>query len=189
VIVSGGGEDLIAATQHVLPHYLRRHVCIAWLGEVAVRGAADEAAFALRIKPAGGFSIWNYRSDWCARSLLLLSSSSAATATASTAAWSVLRALSAASALIASATSIVAIVVAPLTGVALIAIALLLLTPFTAATTASFATRCLLIVRCLLLLLWRSATVTAAVGRAVGGGGGWSIGFGIRRRVGSGGGI
>jgi len=168
--VSGRGEDLIAATQHVLSHYLRRNVRIARLGEVAVRGAADEATFALRIKPAGGFSIWNYRGDWCARSLLL---SAAAAATASTASWSALRTLSAASPLIAPASSIVAIVAA-LAGVTLIAIALLLLTAVAAATTASFAARGLRIVRCLLLLLllWRRAAVTRAIGRAVGGGGG-----------------
>jgi hypothetical protein len=137
MVVSGGGEDLIAATQHELPHYLCRHVRIARLGEVAVRGAANEAAFALRIKPACGFSIWNYRSDWCARCLLL--SSSAATTTASaTAARGVLRTLSATSTLIAAASSVIAVVPA-LTGVTLIAIALLLLSPFGAAATASFA--------------------------------------------------
>jgi hypothetical protein len=165
MVVSGGGEDLIAATQHVLPHNLRRYVRIARLGEVAVRGAADEAAFALRIKPTGGFSIWNYRSDWCARRLLL--SSPATTTASATATWSVLRPLSAASPLIASATSVVTIVAA-LARVTLIAIALLLLTTFAAAT-ASFAAAGLRIVRCLLLLLWRSAAVTRAIGRAVGG--------------------
>jgi hypothetical protein len=167
MVVAGGGEDLIAATQHVLPHYLCRYIRIARLGEIAVRGAANEAAFALRIKPAGGFSIWNYRSDRCARCLLL----SAATTTASTSARSVLRTLSAASPLIAPAPSIVA-VVAALTRVTLIAIALLLLTALAAATTTpSFAARGLRIVRCLLLLLWRSSAVTRAIGRAVGGGG------------------
>jgi hypothetical protein len=77
-------------------------------------------------------------------------------------------------------------IVAALAGVTLIAIALLLLTTLPAAT-ASFAAAGLRIVRCLLLLLWGSAAVTPAIGRAVGGG--WGIGFGIRRRVGSGGGI
>jgi len=132
--VPGRREDLIAATQHVLPHYLRRHVRITRLGEVAVRGAANEAALALRIKPSRCFSIWNYWSDRRARCLLL---SAAATTTASTAR-SVLRTLSAASTLIASASSVIT-VVAALTGMTLIAIALLLLSPFGAAATASFA--------------------------------------------------
>jgi hypothetical protein len=43
------------------------------------------------------------------------------------------------------------------------------------------------IVRCLLLLLWRRAAVIRAIGRAVGGR--WGIGFGIRRRVRSSGGV
>jgi hypothetical protein len=172
MIVSGGGEDLIAATQHVLPHYLCRHVRIARLGEVAVRGAANEAAFALRIKPACGFSIWNYWRDRCARRLLLLSSAATTTAS-STAAWPVLRTLSAAPPLVAPASSVVA-VVAALAGVTLIAIALLLLTAVTATTT-SFAARGLRIVRCLLLLLWRRATVIRAIGRAIGRR--WGIGF------------
>jgi hypothetical protein len=182
MIVSGGGEDLIAASQHVLPHYLRRYVCIARLGEITVRGAANEAAFALRIKPTGGFSIRDYWSDRCA-GYLFLSTAAAATTTASTAAWSVLRTLSAASPLIAPATSIVP-VVAALAGVTLIAIALLLLSPFAATTTASFAARGLRIVWCLLLLLWRSAAVVSAIGRAVGRGGSGCARFGIRRRVG-----
>jgi hypothetical protein len=186
MIVSGGGEDLIAAAQHVLPHYLRRHIRIARLGEIAVRGAADEAAFALRIKPACGFSIWNYWGDRCARRLLLLSpAATTTTAASSSAAWPVLRTLSAASPLVAPASSVVA-VVAALAGVTLIAIALLLLTAVTATTT-SFAARGLRIVRCLLLLLWRRAAVIRAIGRAFGGR--WGIGFGIRRRVRSGGGI
>jgi hypothetical protein len=64
--VAGGGEHLIAAAQHVLPHHLCRHVRVARLGEVAVGGAANEAAFALRIKPSRGLSVWNYRRNWCA---------------------------------------------------------------------------------------------------------------------------
>jgi hypothetical protein len=180
MVVAGGGEDLIAAAQHVLPHCLCRYVCVAWFGEIAVRGAANEAAFALRIKPTSGFSIWNYWGDRCARRLLL--SSSAATTTTTTAARSVLRTLSAASPLVAPASSIVT-VVAALAGVTLIAIALLLLAPFAATTTASFAALGLRIVRCLLLLLGRGAAV-AAIGRAVGG-----DGFGIRGCIRRSGGI
>jgi hypothetical protein len=41
----------------------------------------------------------------------------------------------------------------------------------------------LLIVWCLFLLLWRSAAVARAIGRAVGVGRGGRAGFGIRRRV------
>jgi hypothetical protein len=174
MIVPGGGEHLIAAAQHVLAHDLCRHVRVTRLGEVAVRGATNEAALALRIKPPRGFAIRNDRSDWRTRCLLRsaaaataassASASSAATATASSSAWSALRALPAASALIAAASSVVA-VVAALTGMSLIAIALLLAAslsaaPFTAApfTAAPFtASRCLRIVRSLLLLLWGSA--------------------------------
>jgi hypothetical protein len=159
MIVPGGGEHLIAAAQHVLPHDLCRDVRIARLGEVAVCGATNEAAFALRIKPPRGFTIRNGRGDWCARCLLC---SAAATTTAassssssSSSAWSALRALPAASALIAAASSVVA-VVAALTRMPLIAIALLLAASISAApfsaTTGLAAARCLRIVRSLLLL-------------------------------------
>jgi len=120
--VSGGGEHLIAAAQHVLPHYLCRHVRVAWLGEVAVGGAANEAAFALWIKPSSGLSVWNYRRDWGTWCLLCSCPAAAPSA------WSVLLALSAASALIAAASSVMTVVA--LAGVALLLIAIALLTAF-----------------------------------------------------------
>jgi hypothetical protein len=70
VIVSRGGEHLVPAPQHVLPHDVRRHVRIAWLRQIAVRGSANEAAFALRIEPASGLSIGNDGSRWSAGDLL-----------------------------------------------------------------------------------------------------------------------
>jgi hypothetical protein len=131
--VSGGGEQLVAAPQHVLPHDIRRHIRIARLGQITVGSAADEAALALRIEPACCLAI---RNDWgrrCTRNLLV--------------AWrirllsSALRlALPSASALIASAPPVVTMVA--LTGMTLlllVAIALLA------------ATHCLRIVLLLLL--------------------------------------
>jgi hypothetical protein len=108
MIVAGGGENFVAAAQHVLPHHLRRHVRIASLGEIAVGGAANESALALRVEPARCFTIGNDGGDRCALTatlllllLLLLVS-----------AWAVLRttALSATSALIAAATAVVTII-------------------------------------------------------------------------------
>jgi hypothetical protein len=127
MIVSGGCEQLIAAAQHELPHDLCRNVGVARFREVAVRGAANEAAFALRIKPSRCFSIRNDRSDWCARCLFLpaTTTTTAAASTALASTWSTLRTLSAASPLIAPASSVVAVVVA-LARVPLIAITLLL---------------------------------------------------------------
>jgi hypothetical protein len=146
MIVSGGGEHLIAAAQHVLPHYLRRHVRVARLGEIAVGGAANEAAFALWIKPSGGLSVWNYRSDWGARCLLCCCPSSS-----SSSAWSVLLALSAASALIAAASSVMTVVA--LAGMALLLTAIALLTALALLTdVALLLAACTLgIVGCLLL--------------------------------------
>jgi hypothetical protein len=123
MIVSGGGEHLIAAAQHELPHYLCRHVRVARLGEIAVGGAANEATFALWIEPSSGLAVWNYRSDWGARCLLC------ACPAAASSAWSVLLALSAASALIAAASSVMT-AVAALAGMALLLIAIALLTAF-----------------------------------------------------------
>jgi hypothetical protein len=106
MIVAGGGENLIAAAQHVLPHNLRRHVGVTRLGQIAVGRSADESAVALRVEPARGFAV-GY--DWSERraltlitalSLLLLPLSAAAAAAA----------LSAASALIASAPTIVTVI-------------------------------------------------------------------------------
>jgi len=99
-------EDLVAATQHVLPHYLRRHVSVTRLGEVAIGGASNEAAFALWIEPARCFAVWYYWSEWralcllAARTALLLLLLSTTTATT----------LSAASTLIASATAVVPLI-------------------------------------------------------------------------------
>ena len=97
-------DYLVAAAEHVLPHDLRRNVRVAWLGEVAVRCSANEAAFALRIEPSCRFTIWNYRGEWGALSLipprctLLLLLLPAATTTLS------------ASTLIATATSVVTMI-------------------------------------------------------------------------------
>lgn len=109
MIVTGSGEDLVAASQHVLPHNLRRYISVAGLGEVAVGGASNEAAFALWIEPACRFPVWYYWSEWRAlsllaarTSLLLLLLLSTTTTTAA--------ALSAASTLIASATPVVTVI-------------------------------------------------------------------------------
>jgi hypothetical protein len=145
MIVSGGGEHLITAAQHELPHYLCRHVRVARLGEIAVGGAANKATFALWIKPSSGLAVWNYRRDWGARCLLC------ACPTAAASAWSVLLALSAASALIAAASSVMTVVA--LAGMALLLIAITLLTGFALLTDVALllAARTLGIVGCLLL--------------------------------------
>ena len=98
MIVSRCGEYFVTAAQHVLPHDLCRHVRIARLGEVAVRGSANETTFTLRIEPAHGLAIWNDRGEWCAWCLID--------------AWATLLAttLSAATALIATASSIVTVI-------------------------------------------------------------------------------
>jgi hypothetical protein len=108
MIVSGGGENLVAAAEHVLPHDVRRHVRIAWLGEVAVRGSANKSAFALWIEPTRCLAIRNHWRNGCAIALRLVGARRI-----------LLRlALSSAPALIAAASSVVAIVVA-LAGVAI----------------------------------------------------------------------
>jgi hypothetical protein len=154
--MSGGRQNLVAATQRVLTHDLGRHIRIARLGEIAIRCPANEATFALRVIPARRFTVchhWRERralslisaiSTRSALMLLLLSASalSAATTTA---------ALSAATALIASATSVVTI----------IAIALLALLALSLALSAIAATATLIrlrIVLRLLLRMWRSAS-------------------------------
>lgn len=102
-----GREDLVAATQHVLPHYLRRHVSVTRLGEIAIGGASNEAAFALWIEPARCFAVWYYWSEWralcllAARTALLLLLLLSTTTTAT---------LSATSTLIASATAVVTLI-------------------------------------------------------------------------------
>jgi hypothetical protein len=103
MIVAGGGEDFVAAAQHVLPHDLRRHVRITGLGEVAVRGAANEAALTLRIEPTRRLAIGNYRRHWRALSAALLLIAARPVLLSAAAALS-------ASALIASATSVVAMI-------------------------------------------------------------------------------
>jgi hypothetical protein len=111
VIVPRCGEHLVASAQHVLPHYVRRHVRIARLGQITVSGAADETALALRIEPACGLSIGYDGSYRCARNLFiarrirLLPSA-------------LLLPLSSASALVAAASSVVTIVA--LTGMPLL---------------------------------------------------------------------
>jgi hypothetical protein len=154
MIVSGGGENLIAAAEHVLPHDVRRHVRIAWLSEVAIRGSANESAFALWIEPTRCLAIRNDRRNGCAIALGLIGARRI-----------LLRlALSSAPALIAAASSIVAIVIA-LAGVAiriLIAVALL----------RSAAKRLRVVVPLLLLLLLLLIAAVAAVARSVRGSGG-----------------
>src|SRR5690349_24465133 len=85
--MSGCRLNLIAATEHVLPDDLHRHVCIAGVGEIAERSAANEAAFALRVEPAYGFAVGD---DWCEwgawlTALLLVLSPAASATTAATA--------------------------------------------------------------------------------------------------------
>jgi hypothetical protein len=168
VIVAACGKHFIAAAQHVLPHDIRRHICIAGLGEIAVRGSANEAAFALRIEPPSGLAIRNDGGNWCARaaSLLLL-------LLLLLAAWCVRlsAALSASSALIAAAPSIVPVIAIALLSPSATATA----TAFTATAFTAFvallltltalgaATR-LGIVGRLLLLLCGSAGVVRSVG-------------------------
>jgi hypothetical protein len=130
VIVSGGGDDLVAATQHVLANQLRRYISIAGLGEVAEASAANESAFALGIEPAYSLSI---RNDWCEWRALFAAWSPSTLAAALTAAL-----LSAASttalspaALIATAASVVAMFAVTLIALALTA------TTFAATTTAT----------------------------------------------------
>jgi hypothetical protein len=151
MIVSGGGENLVAAAEHELSHDVRRHVRIAGLSEIAVRGAADEPALALRIVPSRRFSIWYNRGRWCAVALYLIGARRI-----------LLRlALSSASALIAAAPSVMAIVVA-LSGVAvLIAFALL--------RAAAEGLRIVVLLLLLLLLLLISSTAVAGSVRRSGG--------------------
>jgi hypothetical protein len=145
MIMSGSREQLVTAAKHVLPHQIQRHVRVAGFRQVAVRGAANETAIALRIEPTRCFSVGDDRRNWCAVTLTLIAS---ATATAASP-WSVLlTTLSAAAALVASASSVVAVVVVALTLSVRIAFALL----STAATAAALRTRIVLLLRLLLLL-------------------------------------
>jgi hypothetical protein len=104
MVVAGGGENFVTATQHVLPHDLGRHVRVTRLGEIAVRGAANEPALALWIEPTGRLAIRNYRrerSALCAALLLLLIAARTVLLSA---------ALSAAPPLVASAPAVVAMI-------------------------------------------------------------------------------
>jgi len=109
-----------------LPHYLRRHVRITRLGEVAVGSASNEAALTLWIEPACCFAVWYYWSEWralclfAARTALLLLLLSTATAAAT---------LSAASTLIASATAVVTVIAIAVSACAAALFALLLPLP------------------------------------------------------------
>jgi hypothetical protein len=114
MIVSRSGEELVTAAQHELPHNLGWHVGIARLGQIAVRGASDEATFALRIEPPGGLPIGDDRSDWCAGQLLgaATTASATTTATATASPRSALLALPASPALIAGAAPVVSVALA-----------------------------------------------------------------------------
>jgi hypothetical protein len=120
--VSGGGDDLVAATQRVLANQLHRHVRIARLGEIAEPGAANESAFALRIEPTYGFSI---RNDWCEwRALFAAWSASTLSALATALLSSALTAAAlSTSALIATASSVVTMFAVTLIALALAATA------------------------------------------------------------------
>jgi hypothetical protein len=123
VIMPRGRENLIPSTQHVLTHDLGRNVGVAGLGQIAVRGAANEAALALRIEPARRLTIGHDRRDWCTR--CLLSSSASACPSTTTGSWSALLTLPAASTLVAGATSVM-----PVIALARVALLLLLLVSF-----------------------------------------------------------
>ena len=84
MIASGGGENCIAAAKSVLPCEVRRKVRVAGIGQIAVCGPTNKAAFALGIIPTCGFAIGNDRRDrltWCLFPLLRR------TCVASAAAW------------------------------------------------------------------------------------------------------
>jgi len=131
VIVTGGGENFVAATQHVLPHHLRRYVRVTGLGQIAVCCFANEAAFTLWIEPAGCLTIGNDWSEW--RALILLTARTALLLLLAAAAATTASALPATSALVASATSVVTVIaIAMLTAAALVALLLSLTTTATA---------------------------------------------------------
>ena len=147
MIVAGGGEHLVAAPQHVLPHYLRRHVRVAGFGQVAIRCAADESAFALRVEPAQRLAVWYYRREWSA--LCLLAARTALLLLALPGAAPSPSALPA-SALIASTAAVV-----PVIAIAALSLLALLLALSAAATPTLIAARLLIVL--LLLLLRRRA--------------------------------
>src|SRR2546430_11406018 len=68
--------DHVATAEVVLPGRVQRNVRITGLGEVAVRGAANEATVALRIVPSDRFSVGNYRRERDRKSTRLNSSHS-----------------------------------------------------------------------------------------------------------------
>jgi hypothetical protein len=63
MIASGCGENCIAAAKSVLPCEVRREVRVAGIGQIAVCGPTNKAAFALGIVPACGFAVGNNRGD------------------------------------------------------------------------------------------------------------------------------
>jgi hypothetical protein len=147
MVVSGGGENLVAAAEHVLPHDVRRQVGITWLGEVAVRGSANESALALWIEPPRCLSIRNHWRHRCAVALALIGARRI-----------LLRlALSAAPALIAAAPSVVTI------GVALAGVAILILIAVALLGSATQGLRVVVPLLLLLLLLIPASAVAGSV--------------------------
>src|SRR5205085_7992299 len=55
LVAARGALHLVALSQPVLSHEVRRNIGIAVVGEVAGLRAADEAPVARRIEPPGGF--------------------------------------------------------------------------------------------------------------------------------------
>ncbi|GDX86909.1 hypothetical protein LBMAG44_08220 [Gemmatimonadota bacterium] len=63
MIVTRGGNDLVATTEAVLFDDLRADVCVRGIREVAVDRTADETAIARRVKPSLGGAI-RYDDRW-----------------------------------------------------------------------------------------------------------------------------
>jgi hypothetical protein len=63
VIVTRGGNDLVATTEAVLFDDLRADICVRGIREVAVDRTADETAIARRVKPSLGGAI-RYDDRW-----------------------------------------------------------------------------------------------------------------------------
>jgi len=72
MIASRSCENCIAATKSILSREIGLHVCVGWIGEIAIRGASNESSFALRIIPACCLTVGNDRSHRLARSLIAL---------------------------------------------------------------------------------------------------------------------
>jgi len=144
VVVPGSRENFVATPEHELSHDLCRNVRVARLGEIAICGAANEAAFALRIEPAGCLAVRYYWGKRRALSLISISARSALLLLllSATTALSAAAPLSAATTLVASTTSVVAI----------IAIAVLTLFTLPLTLTRTVATTALVRMRIVLLL-------------------------------------